>query len=231
LALYVKEKRSNDAIAQITEQFGLAQKIKESLDQTQAENKSLEEERTALLNNVKDFEADIKERLPREAKIAFLRNAIPAIEEQIHALAVQKENMSRSLSELSGSALTSPAAKQILSSESEVRLSAKRKIDTLQIQLSILTGLASVILYTVPSPLDRFIVVILAIPLGVLLFKIASLLPYVYPDALVSRLMVGAKNRRLLTLLVGVLCTGVITFALFLLYIRYFRYGFPRFYF
>src|SRR5947209_10943469 len=117
LALYVKEKRSNEAIAQITEQFGLAQKIKESLDQTQAENKSLEEERAALLNNVRDFEADIKERLPREAKVAFLRNAIPAIEEQIHALEVQKENMSRSLSELGGSALTSPAAKQILSSE------------------------------------------------------------------------------------------------------------------
>ncbi|MGJ5081748.1 hypothetical protein [Bradyrhizobium sp. HKCCYLS3013] len=225
LALYAKERRSNEAIKQITEQFGLAQKIKATLDEAQAQNKSLEQERAALLDSVKDFEADIKERLPREAKIAFLKNAIPAIEDQIHALVVQKDNMVQSLAELSGPTLASPAAKQILSSESDVRLSAKRKIETLQIQLSILTGLASIILYSVPSPLDRFIVLILAVPLGVLLFNIATFLPYVYPDALVSRFVITVRARRLFVLLAAVVGSSIIIFGLFLLYLRYFRYG------
>jgi hypothetical protein len=195
LFLYVQEKRSNEAIKQLAEEFNLNQKVRERLSETQAEKKVLEEESAKLLQNVQSFEQDIKERLPREAKIAFLKNAIPALEEQIYALVTQKESMTRSLTEMGGATFSSPAAMQILSAESETRLSAKRQIETLQIQLSILTGLTSIVLYVVPYPADRVIVVFLAIPVAMLIANIIRLVRYVYPEAFMSRLMKRAGRR------------------------------------
>jgi hypothetical protein len=195
LLLYFKERRSNEAMKQLVDEFSLAQKVKEGLSKTQAEKANLEKESETLLKDVMAFEADIKERLPREAKVAFLKNAIPVMEEQIYALMIQKDNMAASLAEIAGPTFSSPAAQKILSAESEVRLSAKRKIDTLQIQLSILTGLTSIILFLVPYPLDRVIVFLLAIPLAIALTKIALLVQYVFPDAFVSRLIIGIRRR------------------------------------
>jgi hypothetical protein len=120
LLLYFKEKRSNEAMKQLVEEFSLTQKVREKLSETQAERDMLEQESVTLLKNVRGFEADIKERLPREAKIAFLKNAIPAMEEQIHNLVVQKDNMAATLSAMDGSTLASPAAQKILTSATSI---------------------------------------------------------------------------------------------------------------
>lgn len=218
LFLYVKEAKSNEAIKQLAEEFNLNQKVRERLSETQAEKKSLEEESAALLKNIKSFEDDIKERLPREAKIAFLKNAIPALEEQIFTLVSQRDNMSKALAEMSGTTFTSPAATQLLSLESETRLSAKRQIDTLQIQLSIFAGLTSIVLYIVPYPLDRVIVFFIAIPIAVLITNIIRLVRYVYPEAFISRLLRRIGNRPYASFFLSLLIFSVLVFIAFVFY-------------
>lgn len=179
LFLYFREKRSSEAMKQLVEEFQLAQKVRESLVHTKAEKQKLEVESKALFEDVKVFEFDIRERLPLEAKSAFLRNAIPAIEEQIFALMSQRDHMANSLAELTGETLQSPKARAILSPESETRLTAKRLFESGQAQLSILTAFISVALYLVPYPLDRLIAFLIGFPLAAVVARMISLQQYV----------------------------------------------------
>lgn len=155
LILYFGEKKSNRQLNALIQEFNTFDAVRRKREKEEEHHKKLdkeiEEAKTALVK----FEEDLTVRLPNAAKIAYLENTIPALDQQIYNIGKQREYMEKELIALGAEPkISTEGVNNILSKTVSEKLKAQRSLEQYQTFLVIFTTITSALISITPYELN-----------------------------------------------------------------------------
>ena len=165
--LYFDQKREYRLLFAMFEEYGLKQRITEQAKGAEEAKARAEQELNAARNAINAAQADLRERIPVEARKAYYENTIPALQKQIFDLVEQLNRMQASYSELGGQSVTiAPQIERVLTQEVRRHVSIRRDMERSEAFLAIYTGTTASIGTILRYPLD-----LLAVPFAILALR------------------------------------------------------------
>lgn len=143
-ALYFSQKRQYRLLFAILEEYGIRQKEAETAKVVKEEKTQAEAALAATKQQIEAARKELAERLPAEARKAYLESTIPAVEQQIFDLGQRLAVLRSDLLHLTASsAPVSNEIKSILSSELRKHVGLRHRLESAQSRLTVLTALAA----------------------------------------------------------------------------------------
>lgn len=143
-ALYFSQKRQYRLLFAILEEYGIRQKEAETAKVVKEEKSKAEEALAATKQEIESARKELAERLPQEAKRAYLESTIPVVEQQIFDLGQRLGALRVDLSRLTSEAAPASAEIQaILANELRKHVGLRYRLDDAQSGLTVLTALAA----------------------------------------------------------------------------------------